>query len=184
MASAEDVELILAKLHEVIDLDFEKEQQALEILARGEVQTEWDLDREVEDLKDKNPDELWQLLGIDSPSGQEKRIPGMAAVHDPGKQHTLWTQEGREFLATVQEQPRNLHWHQQVGLLKMAKWLVDGNRGICLDEVGVGKTLQVIALAAYRRVLIESEKTRHGGLGIFSECCLRNPGYATAHKHC
>ncbi|KAJ7439269.1 hypothetical protein B0H11DRAFT_1752130 [Mycena galericulata] len=79
-------------------------------------------------------DQLWILLGF-----PDKAIPFFNTKLDPTALHNPWTTGIRNLT------PR---WHQLVGLYKMMNLAFIAEPVVLMDEVGLGKTLQIIALVA------------------------------------
>lgn len=85
-----------------------------------------------------------QLIGL----GLDGVIPGFNLKVDPYGLTTPWTAEGRAVLDSEQARMLLLHWHQKVGLLRMLENLLQAMPILLMDEVGVGKTAQGLALIA------------------------------------
>ena len=110
------------------------------------------------------PSELYKLMGL-----PDNRIPGFndlecaEGVHEPWTHHDFFKdahKEWNEQKALVKEgktiaadplqkwrvlQPR---WHQLVGMFKMLVNIFDGKPILLMDEVGLGKTMQVVGVIA------------------------------------
>ncbi|EKM49396.1 uncharacterized protein PHACADRAFT_201655 [Phanerochaete carnosa HHB-10118-sp] len=121
---------------------------------------DWNLDDELKHLTVKNTQQLWTDLGIKD----EKLVP-LAEWRDPYLQFNSW--QNPDECPEERRIPSNLKWHQVVGLHRFAESMFTGTSVLNMDEVGVGKTLQVIALIAYRIMSIQA--LDHGGeyLGRF-----------------
>ncbi|KAJ7939466.1 hypothetical protein B0H13DRAFT_1498722, partial [Mycena leptocephala] len=89
-------------------------------------------------------DQLWILLGL-----PDKAIPFFNTKLDPTGLHNPWTDEGNAFFEDDRNSKINLtpRWHQLVGLYKMMN-LAFIAEPVLMDEVGLGKTQQIIALVA------------------------------------
>ncbi|EKM49461.1 uncharacterized protein PHACADRAFT_106852 [Phanerochaete carnosa HHB-10118-sp] len=124
---------------------------------------EWDLDAEIEDLVSKSEVELWRELGI--PNGA---MPQMARWRDPLLEFTTWG-DGEKYCAPERRIQASLKWHQIVGVRKMAESMFDNRKSgfLNLDEVGLGKTLQVISLLAYRINVLAAKEMTGKYLGVF-----------------
>jgi SNF2 family DNA or RNA helicase len=168
MATHESVTAVLTELTDVIERDFSREIEESQMFREPEEEIKWDLEGELVDFAKHGPKELWTQLGFDYENGEPPVIPGMAKVHDPEKVYSTWTEEGRAALAKMKDR-KTLHWHQLVGLTRMAEWLMTGKSGMSLDEVGLGKTLTAISLLAYRSALIAGKDNKGQYLGKFGE---------------
>lgn len=100
-------------------------------------------------------EELYKKLGI--PGGQ---IPFFNTSYDPQGLHDPWTDEGRKWLET-HGKPLALHWYQIVGVLKMERNAFANRPVLIMDEVGLGKTIQVAAFIAVMTYYRE-HFTKHG----------------------
>ena len=123
----------------------------------------WDLDAEIEHLVNKTIPELWRDLGI--PDG---KMPQMAKWRDPDLEWTTWN-GGTENCPEDRKQPAELRWHQLAGLKKMAESLMAGQGFVNFDDVGLGKTLQTIALIMYRINQLAAQDTGGPFLGSFGK---------------
>ncbi|KAG1836505.1 P-loop containing nucleoside triphosphate hydrolase protein [Suillus subalutaceus] len=98
----------------------------------------------VEEFKSMSEDNLWTVLGL-----PEKRIPFFNALQDPYGNCDPWTEDGQNWLKDpANGEPLALRWHQLVGLAKMVKNAFEGKPILLMDDVGLGKTIQVTALIA------------------------------------
>ncbi|KAJ7934060.1 P-loop containing nucleoside triphosphate hydrolase protein [Mycena leptocephala] len=90
-------------------------------------------------------DQLWVLLGL-----PDKAIPFFNTKLDPTGLHNPWTEEGNAFFEDDRNSKINLtpRWHQLVGLYEMMNMAFIAEPVVLMDEVGLGKTLQIIALVA------------------------------------
>ncbi|KAJ7488758.1 hypothetical protein B0H11DRAFT_1720317 [Mycena galericulata] len=90
-------------------------------------------------------DQLWVLIGL-----PDKAIPFFNTKLDPTGLHNPWTDEGNAFFEDDRNSKINLtpRWHQLVGLYKMMNMAFIAEPVVLMDEVGLGKTLQSIALVA------------------------------------
>ncbi len=98
----------------------------------------------VEDLQDKTPDELWEMLGL----GAKKVLTGFNTVEDPDGVVDPWSEEWKDFVASGKGVPFGPRWHQLAGIVKMMRHVISGDPLLLMDEVGVGKTLQIVGVAA------------------------------------
>lgn len=118
----------------------------------------------VEEFNSMSEDDLWTILGL-----PEKRIPFFNASQDPYGNCDPWTEEGQNwFTDTRNGEPLALRWHQLVGLVKMLKNAFEGSPILLMDDVGLGKTIQVtalIALLAFYREFYTIHKRFPGKIG-------------------
>ena len=94
----------------------------------------------VEHLQNKTPGELWEMLGF----GTIKALPGFNTVEDPDGVVDPWDDEWEEFAKGPRAVPFGPRWHQLVGMVKLMHHAISGDPLLLMDEVGVGKTMQVI----------------------------------------
>ena len=88
-----------------------------------------------------------ECLGINDWSGN---FPNFNNKVDPEGIHDAWSQEGRAALEKDTALPLRPRWHQKVGVLRMMERLMDNLPCLLMDEVGVGKTMQIIgAITTY-----------------------------------
>ncbi|KAJ7914639.1 P-loop containing nucleoside triphosphate hydrolase protein [Mycena leptocephala] len=99
----------------------------------------------LEEYSHLSVDQLWVLLGL-----PDKAIPFFNTKLDPTGLHNPWTEEGNAFFEDDRNSKINLtpRWHQLVGLYKMMNMAFIAEPVVLMDEVGLGKTLQIIALVA------------------------------------
>lgn len=124
---------------------------------------DWNLDDELKHLTDKSTDDLWRLLGI----SDNKLVP-LADWRDPLLQFSQWLKDD-DICPQERKEECNLRWHQLVGLNRLAEAVFSKSCVLNMDEVGVGKTLQIIGLLAYRIMNIEELKQSGRYMGKFSE---------------
>ncbi|KAG2097976.1 uncharacterized protein F5147DRAFT_777839 [Suillus discolor] len=96
----------------------------------------------VEEYNHLSEDDLWTILGL-----PEKQIPFFNLLQDSYGNYDPWTEDGQTWLKENGE-PLALRWHQLVGLVKMVKNAFCEMPVLLMDEVGLGKTIQVTALIA------------------------------------
>jgi hypothetical protein len=97
----------------------------------------------VEEYKSKTKDELWAILGLQNSSA----IPDFNEYIDP-EAHNYWSDPEymHEHKATLR--PLSPRWHQLVGIIKIIYQGFKGEPLMLMDEVGVGKTLQLVGALA------------------------------------
>ncbi|KAH9048619.1 hypothetical protein EDB83DRAFT_2175585, partial [Lactarius deliciosus] len=105
----------------------------------------------VENLQNKTPEELYELLGMGEesvPFFREKITVDATADESDG--------------STTTNERFSLRWHQLVGVVKMLERAVASQPVLLMDDVGLGKTVQVLAffamLAYYREAYAETGK--------------------------
>jgi hypothetical protein len=111
----------------------------------------------VEEFGSYTTDQLYNYLGL---SNQE--LPYFNSRIDPTGVFDPWTNEGNKFYANEQNTcPLIPKWHQLVGIAKMVTLSFDAKPTLLMDEVGLGKTLQVagfIAVITYFREFYKQYK--------------------------
>jgi hypothetical protein len=119
----------------------------------------------VEDYQEKSVGDLWVILGF-----QDQHMPFVSRVQDPNSNHDPWDERDREWFKdpsnTVPFSPR---WHQLVGVVKMLENAFKGLPVLLMDEVGLGKTLQItclFAVLAYYREYHKLHTRFPGAFGI------------------
>ncbi|KAG1737029.1 P-loop containing nucleoside triphosphate hydrolase protein [Suillus lakei] len=145
LASEKDITLLAASIQEQLkfcDPDAETADSVPEFNPDGEDTCDFEWSEGVEEFKDMSEDDLWTLLGI-----PEQRLPFFNALQDPYGNHDPWTDEGEEWLKDSGERLA-LRWHQLVGVAKMVQNAFAGVPILLMDEVGLGKTIQITALIA------------------------------------
>jgi hypothetical protein len=147
LATTNQINHLTALIHELVKTSSEDEDNAI---------PELDLDMNVgvvvwkegvEEWQEKSEDELWSMLGL-----PEKRLPlfnekiDMHGLHDP------WDTEDKKWFDDPANQgritPLAPRWHQLVGIYKMLDHAFKGKPILLMDEVGLGKTLQVVGVIA------------------------------------
>lgn len=127
----------------------------------------WEWKEGVEDLQHLEEDQIWDMLGLT----RERAIPYFNVMVDPENTRDSWDPANAAFFAnSANLKELRLQWHQLIGVLKMLLLAFDGDPTLMMDDVGLGKTIQAVALicmlAYFRRFYAE-----HGHFpGAFSEC--------------
>jgi SNF2 family DNA or RNA helicase len=143
LATHEEVELLTAELQEY--LSQANPNSHLEVapeLSLDSHTLNLDWSEGVDEFMGKTMDELWEILGV-----IDKAIPLFNRLQDPESAHDPWTDEGGKWLQDHGE-PLTLRWHQLVGVVKMLHNAFDNKPTLLMDEVGLGKTIQVTAFFA------------------------------------
>jgi hypothetical protein len=126
----------------------------------------------VEELQHISVDDLWARLGF-----KNRQLPFFNARQDPFGLHDPWDPEDKEWFEnennTESFKPR---WHQLVGIYRMVQRAFAGEPILLMDEVGLGKTLQVVGLIVvleWYREYYEQHKVFPGEFGEHS--CVSLP---------
>ncbi len=139
LATSKEVETMLQLLAECMEIEKTRTQEVVEFDIAPEPEVEWS--EGVEHLKDKTPEELYGMLGLEKYS-----IPFLKEkiTMDPDGSGDL------EVLSTgaVTTEGFSLRWHQLVGVTKMVERAMNSEPVLLMDDVGLGKTVQVLGLFA------------------------------------
>lgn len=139
----------------------------------------------VEQFQEWEPEELWRALGR-----EDKQLPYFNLYEHPNGEFDPWSTEFDTWLDEQENSNdpewRELtpRWHQLVGILKMLINTFEGRPVLLMDEVGVGKTMQVLGYIAMRAFLYEAHNAHGRYPGVFGKSLLlHNPpsGVAPAH---
>ncbi|KAG2045712.1 hypothetical protein BDR06DRAFT_1015378 [Suillus hirtellus] len=96
----------------------------------------------VEEYAGCSVDDLWQQLGV-------QQLPFFQTCTDPDGMISPWTEEGQAWLDdTVNGVTLAPRWHQLVGILRMVDRALMGEPVMLMDGVGIGKTMQAVAVVA------------------------------------
>jgi SNF2 family DNA or RNA helicase len=120
------------------------------------------------ELRKYTPAQLKEKLGLPGP-GQGSW--GLAQKLDPAGDYDGHSEEGREYLAKNGEQ-LDLRWHQWAGVFRMISAAFNGEPILLLDEVGIGKTLQIFTVFAVLRYFRHYFEQHQQFPGDFSELTL------------
>ena len=129
----------------------------------------WDLDKEVEPWNSIPTADLRLSLGPLKkhvlPNGKRhETLLGMSACRDPLGLATSWGRADKKpwwtdpSIPDRRKVPLTLSHHQLVGVRKCLHWLAHGQSGLIADEVGVGKTAQIMTLINFREQLLYIQK--------------------------
>jgi SNF2 family DNA or RNA helicase len=145
LASQQDITLLTASIHDQLKLCDPNAMPAesipeFDLDATSNCDYQWS--EGVEEYSSLSEDDLWTILGL-----PEKQIPFFNLLQDPYGSCDPWSEDGQTWLKENGE-PLALRWHQLVGLVKMVKNSFCGMPVLLMDEVGLGKTIQVTALIA------------------------------------
>jgi hypothetical protein len=165
MAAHNDVTALRMQLADRVDLHRSGEDGSPEL----------DLDREdlvdwmegVEHLKNKTSKELYNMLGFN-----DEKIPFLVSELPVDTDLAALPRADDEdgdiepSPPASTSQPFRLKWHQLVGVVKMVECALTSGPVVLMDDVGIGKTIQVLAffavMAYYRN--FHSETKRYPGI--------------------
>ena len=132
----------------------------------------------VEDFSHFNMQQLWDMLGLAVP-----KLPNFNTDHDSESIHDRWDKsEAAWFADKANLVPLEPRWHQLVGILKMLHLAFDGKPVLLMDEVGVGKTMQVVGLIAMLAYYREFWDKNQDYPGIFGRCSVVLSLFTQSHK--
>jgi len=118
----------------------------------------------VEEFDKTSTGELWKAIGLPN-----ETLPYFNTRQDPLGMHDPWETDDRPwFRNELNTEPFQPRWHQLVGILKMLQRAFVGLPILLMDEVGLGKTLQVTAVFAvlsYYRDFYSKNKCFPGAFG-------------------
>lgn len=162
LASENDLQEIRTKVYERIT-EIDEDEEVMDLPTGESVDLEWS--EGTEDFQDNTVAQVSAALGLANGA-----MPDFNAVLDPRGEKTLWgdaewfEDPSNEKIACA---PR---WHQLVGLLTMCDRAF-GNRNVLLmDEVGLGKTMQIVGVIAILTFFREYYAEKGCFPGAFSEC--------------
>ena len=105
----------------------------------------------VEEYQDYNLDQIWAALGL----GDSRTLPSFNEVQDDNpdvsERVDPWKKElWNKFVASGKGAELRPRWHQLVGIVKIMHHVIEGKPLLLMDQVGVGKTLQIVgAITTY-----------------------------------
>lgn len=115
-----------------------------------EIETTYDIHwREgVEEFQNATLNQLYAFVGVlpkNSQAPEDLKLHFMNSFQDISGATDAWSAEGKE--ASKREgKPLRLRWHQLVGITKMLMNGFDNKPVLLMDQVGLGKTIQVAGL--------------------------------------
>ena len=139
MASKKEALQMSEQLWERLELEKAPMEDRIEFDVDPAQREEWS--EGVEHLKHKNPAELYALLGLEKHSIPFFREDGAVEQDVSGDLGEL------ESSATTTE-GTSLRWHQLVGTVRALERAATSDPVLLMDDVGLGKTVQVIAIFA------------------------------------
>lgn len=104
-----------------------------------------DWDTGVEEYAKMPLSDVWAELG----RAEEQTVPFFNTREDPAGSDP-WTEEGIAALNHKDAKPFGPRWHQLVGVMKLLDNMFNDQPVLLMDDVGVGKTMQVIAFVCFR----------------------------------
>ena len=132
----------------------------------------------VETFMELTTEQLWLMLGL-----ANQKLPNFNADHDSENIHDRWDKsEAAWFADKANLVPLEPRWHQLVGILKMLHLAFDGKPVLLMDEVGVGKTMQVVGLIAMLAYYREFWDKNQDYPGIFGRCSVVLSLFTQSHK--
>ena len=124
--------------------------ETLEARSEGELSLD-DWETGVEEYQDYDLDKIWGALGL----GETNTLPWFNEVTDENPNISQrvdpWMEEDWDkFLDSGKGVPLGPRWHQLVGIVKIMRHAIKGKPLLLMDQVGVGKTMQIIgAITTY-----------------------------------
>ena len=137
MASKKEALQMSEQLWEHLELEKAPMEDRIEFDVDPAPQEEWS--EGVEHLKHKNPAELYVLLGLEKHSILFFREDGAVKQDVSGDLGELES-------STTMTEGTSLRWHQLVRTVRALERAATSDPVLLMDDVGLGKTLQVIAI--------------------------------------
>ena len=145
-ASQCDITTVMDHLEDLLHREVDRDDDSENVVPDDEVNiSDWETG--VENLEHKTFDDLWNDYGL----GNVKAVPGFNTREDPSGKIDPWSPEGVRYLADPNSSavPFGPQWHQLLGATGMLLRKFRGRGTLLMDEVGVGKTMQVIVLQMF-----------------------------------
>lgn len=162
LPSAEDVESVLHHLEDALNAT--SEENLTSYIPTDRLQLEsWS--KGTEKFGDCDLDTMHKLIGL----AEDGHIPGFNTTDDPTGQTDPWTPEGKAVRSSEVAVALQLKWHQLVGLLRLLENLLKAMSMLLMDEVGVGKTAQGLALIAMYASYFDHYDKNQRFPGMFGE---------------
>ena len=122
----------------------------------------------VEEFSACTMEQLWELLGL-----SERTLPHFNTDYDDENLHDRWDEaEAAWFADKANLVPFEPRWHQLIGILKMLKMAFEGKPVLLMDEVGVGKRMQVVGVVATLAHYRDCWEKTHDYPGMFGKRCV------------
>lgn len=161
LASENDLQEIRTKVYERIT-EIQNDSDVID-LPNGEfVNMEWS--EGTEDFQSTTREDIAVALGL-----VNGEIPNFNAFLDPRGEKTYWDDPGWFADPAHAKLPCSPRWHQLVGLLAMIHRAFDGKNVLLMDEVGLGKTMQIVGVIAILAFFREYYDAKGHFPGAFSE---------------
>ena len=125
----------------------------------------------VEHLHGKTPGDLYRYMGL-----KEQTIPYFRKKIHSESESKLSNKLGELETSTMSTEGFTLKWHQLVGVFRMLERGKASEPILLMDDVGLGKTVQVLALfamLAYYREYFEKYQEYPGSWGKFPHTWLQ-----------
>lgn len=125
-----------------------------------------DWEEGVETWKKNTEADLWTFLGLSA----ARKIPLFNEFADPDSNLDPWDSRHAGLFKTGEGLiPLRPRWHQLVGVMKMLSDMFEGKTVLLMDEVGLGKTLQAVALICMVEFFRNYYKAHHTFPGEFGK---------------
>ena len=163
MVSRAEAESIAEQLAERLWLETAPLDNDMEFDLNPQPAEEWS--EGVEHLHGKTPDDLYKYLGL-----EEQSIPFFRKEIYAECKSNLYDKLGEPETSAMTTEGFALKWHQLVGVFRMLERAKASEPILLMDDVGLGKTVQVLAffaVLAYYREYYEKYKRYPGIWGKF-----------------
>ncbi|KAH9008002.1 hypothetical protein EDB84DRAFT_1281323 [Lactarius hengduanensis] len=162
LATQDDVAILRAQLSERLELHVTENAGPVEFNVTPDDPINWS--EGVEHLHKTSTSELYAMLGFG-----DHKIPFLNSEIDcePDVSQIARASHGDPTppAPPPKKEPLSLRWHQLVGVVKMMECALTSQPVLLMDDVGLGKTIQVLAffcVLAYYRDYYRAEKTYPG----------------------
>ena len=169
-----DITTVLDQLEDLLHSEVDREDDSEHVVPDDEVNiSDWETG--VENLEHKTIDDIWNDYGL----GSVCAVPGFNTREDPNGKIDPWSPEGVKFLADPNSDaiPFGPQWHQLLGATGMLLRKFRGRGTLLMDEVGVGKTMQVIVLQMFLIYLRSYREAHNTYPPLFSKSILIHYGF-------
>ena len=161
-----DITTVLDHLEDLLHTEVAQEDEAENVVPDDELDiTDWETG--VENLEHKTLDDIWNDYGL----GNVRAVPGFNTREDPTGKIDPWSPEGARYLSDPNSGaiPFGPQWHQLLGATGMLLRKFRGRGTLLMDEVGVGKTMQVIVLQMFLIYLRSYREVHNAYPALFSK---------------
>lgn len=122
----------------------------------------------VEHFQTWSLEQLWRYLGF------RDEILGLNTLQDPNGLVDPWDEKAwADLVARNKVTDLFPFWHQVVGIAELITRTLDGKPSLLMDDVGVGKTLQIVGLIAVYAHYFETHKRTGKFPGAFGTSLTR-----------